>query len=430
MSHTPAPSRLSPPTDDPVAITGVGLVTSLGRDRESTWAALCRGECRMHFLHGMPELPDGRVVVATVDVPLDYPGQLKPIMLARMAAEEAIRDAELDLECLNRWEVGCCISGHMGDASHVALRLGRRDLVPGEDFPWWRQWFPSSACEEVKRRWDLRGPSLCHQAACASGLVDFYSAVRLLRSGTCQVVIAGAADALHPLFLAGFLRLGVLGYHEEPRLACRPFDAQRNGFVMGEGGAVFVLERLSHALARGAKVYALVRGGAMMAQAHHVTSMDMGSESLARAIAATLAQAQLEPDQLEYINAHGTGTQQNDVAEIQGVRKALGQASRDVCLSSAKAQLGHLINAAGCVELALTVLALRDGFLPPTANLVTPDPECDLDCLPGRGRRRRVQRALKVSIGFGGHVVAVLLERWNDPATGRAYPPREFPQAA
>ena len=254
--------------------------------------------------------------------------------------------------------------------------------------------------------------------------------MRLLRSGTCQVVVAGAADALHPLFIAGFLRLGVLGYHEEPRLACRPFDAQRNGFVMGEGGAVFVLERLSHALARGAKVYALVRGGAMMAQAHHVTSMDMGSEPLARAITATLAQAQLEPDQLEYINAHGTGTQQNDVAEIQGVRQALGQASRDVCLSSAKAQLGHLINAAGCVELALTVLALRDGFLPPTANLVTPDPECDLDCLPGRGRRRRVQLALKVSIGFGGHVVAVLLQRWNDPATGRAYPPRELPQAA
>lgn len=415
---------------DPVAVTGVGMVTSLGPDRESTWAALCRGECRMDFLRGMPGVPEGKVVAATVDVPLDYPGQLKPIVLARMAAEEAVRDAKLDLAAVDPWQVGCCISGHMGDASHVALRLGRTELVPGEDFPWWRQWFPSSACEEVKRHFHLRGPSLCHQAACASGLVDFYSAVRLLRSGACRVVVAGAADALHPLFVAGFLRLGVLGHHAQPHLACRPFDAQRNGFVMGEGGAAFVLERLSHALARGAKVYAVVLGGCMMAQAHHVTSMDMGSEPLAWAIQATLAQAQLEPEQLEYINAHGTGTKQNDVAEVQAVRRALGEASRRVCLSSAKAQLGHLINAAGCVELALTVLALRDGFLPPTANLITPDPECNLDCLPQVGRPRKVQVALKVSIGFGGHVVAVLLRRWNDPLSGRAYPRQALPAAA
>ncbi len=410
-----------------VVITGVGLVSSLGRDRESTWQAVRQGQRGMRWVKGIPELGSRAVIAAPVDLEPDFPGQLKPIPLARLAALEAVQDAQLNLQHLDPFEVGCCISGHMGDASHVALRLGRTELLPRKDFPWWQQWFPSSACEEVKRSLGLRGPSLVHQAACASGLADFHAAVRLLRSGQCRAVVAGAADALHPLFIAGFERLRVLAQAEDPQEACRPFDRRRCGFVMDEGAAVFVLERLEDALARGAKIYAEVLGGIMAAQAHHVTSMDMGSHALAEALRRLLHQTQLEPEQVDYINAHGTGTQQNDPAEVQGIRQALGKAASQVVLSSTKAQLGHLINAAGCVELAITVLALRDGFLPPTMNLTDPDPECDLNCLPLEGLPQRAQVALKLSVGFGGHVVAVALRRWNDPATGFAYP--ELPKA-
>jgi 3-oxoacyl-(acyl-carrier-protein) synthase len=214
----------------------------------------------------------------------------------------------------------------------------------------------------------------------------------------------------------------VLAQHEDPTQACRPFDINRRGFVMGEGAAMFVLERLSHAQERGAKIYAEITAGKMLSEAFHVTGIDEGSETLAHLINLTLRAAHLAPDEISYINAHGTGTQQNDPAEIRGIRRALGHAARRVSISSVKSMLGHLVNASGSVELALTALALRDGFTPPTINLTDPDPACDLDCIPLVGRRLRFDNAMKLSVAFGGHLVAMTLRRWNDAASGFAYP--------
>jgi 3-oxoacyl-(acyl-carrier-protein) synthase len=236
------------------------------------------------------------------------------------------------------------------------------------------------------------------------------------------VALAGSAEAIDALFAAGFQQMRVLAEAEDPRQACRPFDRGRKGFVMGEGAAMFVLERLRDAQARGARIYAEIAAGKTLADAHHMTGLDMESESLTQLIRETLRRARISPSELGYVSAHGTGTLQNDRMETLGIRRALGHHADQVCVSSLKSMLGHLVNASGSVELALTALALRDGFVPPTLNLTDPDPECDLDCLPLVGQSRQVQTAIKISLAFGGHLAAVALRRWNDAQSAAAYP--------
>ena len=187
---------------------------------------------------------------------------------------------------------------------------------------------------------------------------------------------------------------------------------------MGEGAAMFVLERLSHAQARGAPIYAEVAGGRLLATAHHMTGLDVESDALAYLISETLRVADLAPHDIGYINAHGTGTQQNDVAESRAIRRAMGSAADLLCVSATKSILGHLINAAGSVELAITALAMRDGFVPPTLNLTRPDPECDLDCIPLVGRKNSFVCALKLSVAFGGALAAVALKRYGEVNRG------------
>jgi 3-oxoacyl-(acyl-carrier-protein) synthase len=228
------------------------------------------------------------------------------------------------------------------------------------------------------------------------------------------MALAGAAQSLHPLLAAGFHNMRVLARNDNPAQACRPFDANRSGFVLGEGSAMLVLERLEHAQARRAPIYAEVVGGRMLCDAHHVTDLNVDSTALSRLIQDTLWSSHLTPADVGYINAHGTGTLQNDVMETRGIRSAFGASAASLCVSSTKAVLGHLLSAAGSVELAITALALRDGYAPPTMNLTDPDPKCDLDCIPLIGRQQQFEHALKLSIAFGGHLAAVALSRWNE----------------
>lgn len=244
----------------------------------------------------------------------------------------------------------------------------------------------------------------------------------MIQDGQCDIAIAGGADAIDPLFAAGFQKMKVLANDSDPKRACRPFDRNRNGFVLGEGAAMLIVERLGHALGRGARIYAEIASCAALAQAHHVTDLNTESEAISHLISYAIRKAGLRPEDIGYINAHGTGTIQNDLVEMRGIRDALGDAADDVSVSSTKSMLGHMVNAAGGVELAITVMAMRDGFAPPTVNLTDPDPELTFDCLPLVGRRNRFQHALKLSLAFGGHLVAVALRRWNDPATGISYP--------
>ena len=408
------------PEQEPIVITGIGLIASLGNDRESVWKAVRRGASGVRSLAGAPGIPAGLEIGAPVAMPLEYPGQLKTIALCQHVAAEALDDAGVDLSRLDLHRFGCAVSGHMGDTGWFNEQLGRSPAAHARALPWWHQWLPNTACSLVANRYGLAGPRLCHSTACASGLIEVLSAVRSIRDDQCDIALAGSAEAFHPLFAAGFRAMRVLATHEDPQQASRPFDSLRSGFVMGEGAAMFVVERLGHALSRGADIYAEIVAGKMQAQAYHLTGVDAESETLAYLISTALRQARLNPENLGYINAHGTGTQQNDVAEARGIRRALGRAADRICVSSTKSMLGHLVNAAGSVELAITALALRDGFAPPTMNLTHPDPECDLDCLPLVGRRSPFEHAMKLSVAFGGHMAAMVLRRWNEAESNAA----------
>lgn len=397
-----------PDQRDPIVITGIGLLTSTGDDREAAWNAVRQGACAMRVLDDIPYIPPGIVLGATVEVPAEHAGQLKCVNLAKRAAAEAVEDAAIEWRRVDSDRFGCAISAHVGDT------IGYYNYDSAANAPgWWHQFFPSTACSVIADEYGLGGPRLVHSVACASGLVDVLAAVRAIEDGQCDIALAGSAEGIHPLFAAGFHQMRVLAFSDDPQRACRPFDKDRSGFVMGEGGAVLVVERLSHAQARGArKIYAEILGGKMLAQAHHVTGLDSESEALTYLIDRTMNQARLAPRDVDYISVHGTGTEQNDLVEALAIRRSFRRAADGVCTSALKSMLGHLVNASGSVELAITALALRDGFVPPTINLTNPDPACEIDCTPLVGRRRSLEHALKLSVAFGGHIAALALRRW------------------
>lgn len=412
--------------DQRVAITGIGMITSVGLDRESTWEAICQGRSGVVWLDDLPNFPPRHSVGAVVDwdgLGIDpSSGRLKSIAMAHLAADEAIADAKLDIPSYDPYRVACAIAGHMGDSRGIIGDLLGKKESTDKEFPWWKQMMPDTACVEVAQRIGAYGPRLSHSTACASGLISTLTAVRAIRDGVCDVAIAGGSESIDPLFVAGFHNMRALAHHDTPTEACRPFDRNRTGFVMGEGAAIFVLERLSHAIKRGARIYCTLMPGRMLSEAHHVTGLDMEQETLRRLIGLSLRQASLNPEDIGYINAHGTGTEQNDRAEMNGIASAFGDHLSDLCVSATKSMIGHLVNAAGAAELAVTVLSMRDGFIPPTRNLTDPDPACRFDCVPQIGRYRRVDHAMKLSLAFGGHLVGVVASRWNDEATGFGYP--------
>ncbi|HMP07257.1 MAG TPA: beta-ketoacyl-[acyl-carrier-protein] synthase family protein [Lacipirellulaceae bacterium] len=398
--------------DDPIVITGVGLVTAVGRDRESSWRSVKLGRNGVRQLCDVPGLPDGLLLAATVeDVAPDDRGD-RSYPIAASAASEAIHDSQLDLDDCDLTRFGSSTSTCGGATPWMADEIRRRHRLT---YPvaWWDNMYLASPMARVTDDLGLQGPRMCNSTACATGTIAALNAYKAIRDGQCDKALVFAAQTIHPILAAGFYNMRVLAKAENPAEACRPFDANRTGFVMGEGAAALVLERLSDARARGAQIYAEVLGGALVSDATHVTDLSVDSTPLTHLLGSMLRRADLAPGDVAYINAHGTGTKQNDAMETRGIRAAFGAAANDLCISTVKANLGHLVNAAGVVELAITTLALRDGFAPPTVNLTTPDPECDLDCVPLVGRRRKFEHAVKISIAFGGHLAAMALRRWN-----------------
>lgn len=404
---------------DPVVVTGIGLVTSLGNTREETWAAMQRGERRMRFLDAGRGLPGETFIGAEVDIPR-RPGRLKMFPMCEAATSEAIADAKIDWDAIDRERFGCSMNAHVGDTRWIDEQVGL-DVDP--TVPWFTQWLPNSTSGHIGSLYELGGPRLSHSTACASSLISILTAARSIRDGQCDIAVAGGGDAIDPLFAAGFRRMRVLATADDPNEACRPYDVNRNGFVMGEGASVLVLERLSHALKRpNAKIYAELSASCMVSEAHHVTGLDDESEALIYAIKSALFRAGIPASEVGYVNAHGTGTQQNDLAEMRALAQVFGDNVSNLYVSSAKSMLGHMVNAAGGAELAVTLLAMRDGFAPPTMNVTEPDSACEFDCLPLSGKARKFQHALKLSLAFGGHTLAVALRRWNCDQRGFAYP--------
>jgi 3-oxoacyl-[acyl-carrier-protein] synthase II len=397
-----------------VVVSGIGLVTGLGLGREPTWSAIREGRHAFRFLD-LPVAP-GTPPFAGGPIPHSDHRALETLVKAVI---EARRDARLDPGSFDPARAATVVGMSKGDLGRLAAH--HRDLLRGDrDGSHWDRWiwaWPDGGARAASAATGFRGPCLAPVAACATGLIAALQGVALIRRGACDLAVIGAGDSsLDPLVLGAFRRMGVLarvGAGDDPGRALRPWDAGRSGFLVGEGAAILVLEREEHARARGVVPYAELAGGASGADAYHLTDLNPDPANLAGVIGRALADAGVTPDEVDHANVHGTATRTNDPLECRALRLALGPAADGVACSASKAQIGHLLGAAGAAELALTCLAVRDGFVPPTLNLDDPDPACDLDGTPHVGRPRAIRAALKLSIGFGGHLAVAVVRGWE-----------------
>lgn len=396
-----------------VVVTGIGLVTGLGGGREESWTGLRRGASGF----GRLELEDPRGGPPHHGSPAPFPGRFEagfdptgPLLDA--AADEALADSGIASGGWRPDRVGVLVGLSKGRVGPLEREASRGSAAGAG--AWFDLW-PGGGAAQVARRLGARGPCLAPIAACATGLVAALQGAQLIRRGECDVALAGAVDAsLTPFMLGAFRRMKALARVAEGGDASRtvrPWDRNRSGFLVGEGGAVLVLESVEHARSRGARAYVELAGGALGGDAHHITDLSPDPGALAHVIATALAEARLEPAQVDHVNVHGTATRSNDPLECRALRRALGAAADRVICTANKPQIGHLLGAAGAVELAMSCLSVRDGFVPPLRNLEERDPECDLDAAPPSGQHREIRAALKLSLGFGGHLAVAVLRQ-------------------
>jgi beta-ketoacyl-acyl-carrier-protein synthase II len=407
-----------------VVVTGLGAVTPLGLDARSTWEAALAGKSGVGFIEsfdttGFPVRIASEVKgfdASAVVGPKDGRRLERNVVLAVAAAREAWSDAEVEGVDPARAGilVGSAIGGIIGVlAQNDVLRERGHDRVS----PWFLpNVLVDSASGQIAIDLGLRGPNYAPVSACATGSHAVGEGAELIRRGDADVVLAGGTEScMHPVILAGFCAMrGLVAEEVDPTLASRPFDATRAGFVMGEGACVLLLEDFDRARARGATIYAEVLGYGTSNDAHHMAQPDPESVGVAEMMRAALIRSGVAPEQVGYINAHGTSTPQGDLAETKAIREVFGKHAYELAVSSTKSVLGHLFGAAGAVEAMMCVRAVHEGVLPPTINYRTPDPELDLDYVPNEARRSQVEVALSNAMGLGGHNACVLVGRVGD----------------
>ena len=409
-----------------VAITGLGAVTPLGNDLPTTWAGLTGGRSGIAEIQAF-DPSDFPVKIAGEVKDYDPTGATAPkemrkfdrnVLFALTAAKEALADADMNG---HRYEperlgviVGNCIGGFNElMRQHDVLRERGPDRVSPTFLA---NVLVDSASGQLAIELGFRGPNYAVVSACATGSHALGEAAEIVRRGDADAVIAGGTEScIHPLILAGFCSMrGLAAGDGDAAKAARPFDARREGFVMAEGAAVFVLEELEAARARGARVYAEVLGYGASNDAHHMLQPDPESGGVVSMMRAALDRAGVHPNQVDYINAHGTGTPLGDLAETQAIKEVFGDHAYELAVSSTKSMLGHMFGAAGAIEAMACVLAIHEGVLPPTINYEEPDPDCDLDYVPNEAREAHVRVALSNAMGLGGHNGCVLIGRVDD----------------
>jgi 3-oxoacyl-[acyl-carrier-protein] synthase II len=408
-----------------VVITGLGAVSPLGLDVASTWQGLIEGKSGVSAITTFDTRDFPTKIAASVQGfdPTLYLNQrearrMSPFILyALAAAHEAVTRARLDLSHENPTRVGVEIGSGLGGTSIVeeqrlilenkGLRHINPSMVPAI--------LISTAACMVAIQLGIKGPVNSGVSACASGLTSLGDAARRLTWGDAEVMLAGGAESVTtPLSIAGFSRLGALSKkNDTPERACAPFDAGRDGTVVGEGAAVLVLETLDHALGRNAPILAEVLGYGLTCDAYHTAAPDPSGDGAARAMANALRDGGTSPDEVDYICAHGTGTPLNDTSETLAIKTALGDGAYVVPVSSIKGSVGHMIGAAGAISTVAGVQAILTGLVPPTINYQTPDPECDLDYVPNVARETTVNTVMINSFGFGGQNACLVLRRWD-----------------
>ena len=414
-----------------VVITGVGAVTPLGIGVEALWEGVLAGRSgirRISRFDPSPfpcqiagEVPDFDPTAFIDRKEARRMDRFTQFAMATVAM--ALRDAGLDPASLDGDRLGVVMgTGIGGIETFVEQAAVMAERGPDRVSPFFiPMMIANMAAGQVAIRYRARGPNTTVVTACAASAHAIGEAFRILQRGQADVMITGGSEAaIVPLGLAGFCAMKALSTrNDRPEAASRPFDRGRDGFVMAEGAGALILETLEHARRRGARIYAEIIGYGSTADAHHITQPAPGGEGGARAMEAALADAGIDPTDVDYINAHGTSTPQGDVAETLAIKRVFGDHAYRLAVSSTKSMTGHLLGAAGAVEAILTVLALRDGVLPPTINLDDPDPECDLDYVPHRARPRAIRVALSNSFGFGGQNACLAFRRYDAGAEDR-----------
>ena len=407
-----------------VVITGMGAVSSLGMGSDNLWKSIKMGKCGISRIE--------RIDVS--DLPAKVGAEIKDFdpsefmdkkevkrtdrfaQFALAAAQMAIEDSKLNLDNVNKERVGVIIGTGIGGietmlAQHSEfLEKGYRRVSPFV-VP---MMIPNMASGLIAIKYGAKGFNECTVSACASSTNSIGDSFKVIQRNDADVMIAGGAEAsITGLTLAGFCASKAMTTNDDPATACRPFDLERNGFILGEGAGVLILEELEHALNRGANIIAEIVGYGCTNDAFHITSPAEGGEGAARCMKLAIEDAGINTSDIGYINAHGTSTKPNDKGETAAVKSVFGKHAYELSISSTKSMTGHLLGASGAIEAIITALALKDGFLPPTINYKTPDPECDLNYVPNEGKSADFTYALTNSFGFGGHNASLVLKAFN-----------------
>lgn len=404
-----------------VVITGVGSVSSLGIGAHKLWESIREGKCGISIIE--------RIDVS--NLPVKVGAEIKDFnpeefidkkevkrtdrfaQFALTAAKMAVDDSKLNLEEVNKERMGVMIGSGVGGIEtmlnqHIEfLEKGYRRVSPFV-VP---MMIPNMASGLVAIKFGAKGFNECTVTACASSTNSIGNAFKVIQRNDADIMIAGGAEAcINGLTLAGFSASKAMTTNEDPVSACRPFDAERNGFVLGEGAGVLILEEFEHALNRGAYIIAEIVGYGCTNDAYHMTAPAEGGEGAAKCMKLAIEDAGINTEDIGYINAHGTSTKANDKGETAAVKAVFGKHAYELSISSTKSMTGHLLGASGAIEAIITSLALKEGFLPPTINYKNPDPECDLNYIPNVGKEAHIKYALSNSFGFGGHNASLVLK--------------------
>src|SRR5215212_4372458 len=415
--------------DDRIVVTGLGAVTPIGNTVDDFWKSLTGGVSGVGRISQFD--PSELAVQIAAEVKgFDLEQYFEKKEAGRMsrraarfsqfslaASQQALADSGIKIDESTRWDVGsvigtCCVFMNTATTETETMVTRGVDRVNPMFIP---AMIANMASCQVSITFGLNGPAVTGIAACAAGVYSLYDAFHILKRGDAKALLTGGTEsAISPLAFVSLGRLGALSKrNEEPTKASRPFDKDRDGFVFGEGAAILMLERLDFARERGARIYAELAGVAHNADAYHLTAPEPSGEAAARCIRRAIEVAGLGPDEIEYVCAHGTGTPLNDASETRAIKQVFGDYAYNLQLSSPKSMVGHLLGAAGAISSVATVKALETGVVPPTINLDTPDPECDLDYVPNVAREQRVRTAVVNGFGFGGQNAVAVFKAWE-----------------
>ena len=414
-------------TNPRVVITGMGVVTPIGNDLETFWTSLKNGISGIRLIDAFDTSAYDCKIAGEVrgfdpkpffKNPKDVRRSDRFGQFAMAAAKMALADSGMDLEKVQRDRFGVIVSSGIGglrtlEEQHTILRT----KGPSRNSPFTIPMLISNiAGGLISMEFNLRGPNLCIVTACATSANSIGEAWRMIKFGDADIFLAGGSEAaIVEIGVAGFSAMKALSRrNDQPERASRPFDRDRDGFVMSEGAGVVVVEELEHAKSRGAKIYCEIAGYGLSADAYHMTAPLPDGEGAARAMQLALNCAGVSPEQVDYINAHATSTDIGDVCETKAIKRVFGQQAHNLSISATKSMTGHLLGGAGAVEMAVCALTIRDGIIPPTINLDHPDEQCDLNYTPNKAHEKKVRVALNNAFGFGGHNATLVAKAFQD----------------